>query len=189
MASFARRWSGGWRQSGGRRRRHTYRRSVGSCLPCRALSNPSETRARFLPGLKNSCDKLSVLLGSTLHRKWGGGAGISSPPPPTRSPPPRSVACNTLAQTVCTHGCRSDSRQWEVLATYYTIQRRWWEGPEGAQSERLKVVISKMIHLLTSEALGHWRPAANTVTTRGPYHQFPKRLSRTGSQVHSRVHN
>lgn len=42
---------------------------MGSCLPCRADNNPSDTRTRFLPGLKNSRDKLSVLLGSTLHQK------------------------------------------------------------------------------------------------------------------------
>lgn len=58
---------------------------MGSCLPCRPDNNPSETRTRFLPGLKNSCDKLSVPLGSTLYQKpmnilpAGGGGRTSSP--------------------------------------------------------------------------------------------------------------
>lgn len=90
------------------RRQHTWRRSVGSCLPCRPDNNPSETRTRFLPGLKNSCDKLSVLLGSTLYQKpmnilpaggegWmeGGGEDFISAPPPRLLGRrfPRSVAC------------------------------------------------------------------------------------------------
>lgn len=98
---------------------------MGSCLPCRPDNNPSETRTRFLPGLKNSCDKLSVLLGSTLYQKpmnilpaggrEGGGRGgrTSSPRRLLGSSDDASLGAlrAPLAQTVCTHGCLNNRRQ------------------------------------------------------------------------------
>lgn len=73
-----------------------------------ADNNPSETRTRFLPGLKNSCGKPSVLLGSTLLQ--GGGVGFLFGQVLLR------VLRAPLVQTVCTHSCWNISRQQETLA-------------------------------------------------------------------------